>query len=252
MIALGSPRHWCASVTSTMDELTRLASAGAPEGTVVVAGEQTAGRGRAGRAWHAPAGTGLLMSVLLRPSVSPEYFSTLPLMAGVAIAEGIEVATDGALDRTIELKWPNDLFVNDRKLGGLLMHSRSTASSAVSISLGIGINVGSLSDDLPDSATSLAVETGRLWSLDEVERSVLDRLSVRYDEWLRLGAEAVLDEWRRRARFIGQFVAVLEGDQTITGTFTDISCAGGLLIETETGVQEIVAGDLVRGPRMID
>ena len=132
-------------VPSTMDVVDEYARAGAPEGLVVVAEEQTAGRGRAGRTWSAPAGSGLLLSVLLRPDVEPRLLGTLPLMIGVAVAEAVEAFVPSPC----QLKWPNDVLLDGRKVAGVLIQSRLSGERTEYINAGIGINVNVSKSALP-------------------------------------------------------------------------------------------------------
>jgi BirA family biotin operon repressor/biotin-[acetyl-CoA-carboxylase] ligase len=165
-------------ITSTPSTQALLAP-DAPEGAVVVAGEQTAGRGRLGRRWLAPAGTSLLCSIQLRPRVDPQRLPELTGVAAQAAAEAIEAVTGLAL----ELKEPNDLLVAGRKVAGVLAEAREDR-----VVLGIGINVNipeeSLPEDVDLSATSLLVETGRKTDRAELLVELLDRLERRYDAWL--------------------------------------------------------------------
>jgi BirA family biotin operon repressor/biotin-[acetyl-CoA-carboxylase] ligase len=232
-----------------MDVLSGLALSGAPEGTIVVAGEQTAGRGRAGRSWQAPAGTSLLCSVLLRPDLAAVELSPLPLIAGLAIAEGIEALSIGLLDAGIELKWPNDIFIGQRKLAGVLMQSRVDSTGLSFVNLGIGINVNVKHEDLPPGATSLMAETGRHWSIDEVERSVLNALTSRYDQFIAEGCAPGLTAWEARSLYRGDVVRVERDCETLEGVLLGIGPNGALLLETANGTEQIVTGDLVRGPR---
>ena len=151
----------------------------APEGAVVAAGEQTAGRGRLGRTWHAPAGTSLLCSVQLRPTVSQERLPELTDVAARACADAI-----GAVAGVwTELKFPNDVLVGGRKVAGILAEAREDRVVA-----GIGVNVNIAEDDLPTGldtpATSLLVETGREIDRAELLVELLERLERRYDAWL--------------------------------------------------------------------
>ena len=151
----------------------------APEGAVAVAGEQTAGRGRLGRRWLAPAGTSLLCSIQLRPTVSPDRLPELTGLAARACAEAIRATTGLAP----ELKFPNDVLLDGRKVAGILAEAREHR-----VVLGIGINVNVAADDLPTEvdrpATSLLVETDR--EVDRVDLLVelLARLETAYDAWL--------------------------------------------------------------------
>jgi biotin-[acetyl-CoA-carboxylase] ligase BirA-like protein len=151
----------------------------APEGAVAVAGEQTAGRGRLGRRWLAPAGTSLLCSIQLRPEISPERLPELTGVAARACAEAIAAVTE----IEPELKFPNDLLIDGRKVGGILAEAREGR-----VVLGVGINVNVAQDDLPTEvdrpATSLLVETGREIDRAELLAELLERLERRYDAWL--------------------------------------------------------------------
>jgi BirA family transcriptional regulator, biotin operon repressor / biotin---[acetyl-CoA-carboxylase] ligase len=151
----------------------------APEGAVAVAGEQTAGRGRLGRRWFAPAGTSLLCSLQLRPEVPPERLPELTGVAALACAEAIAVVTR----LTPEVKFPNDLLLDGRKVAGVLAEAREGR-----IVLGVGINVNIPESDLPTEvdrpATSLLVETGREHDRAELLVELLERLERRYDDWV--------------------------------------------------------------------
>ena len=161
MIRLGEPRHYFESLPSTMDPLARFAEDGASEGTIVVAGHQTAGRGRAGRTFETGPCSALTLSVLLRPTVLANDLAPLPLIFGVAVAEGIEAVAGPEFHGSIGLKWPNDVQFQGKKLSGLLMQSRSTTNGVAFVNFGIGINVNAPSDELPDNATSLFQLTPR-------------------------------------------------------------------------------------------
>ena len=148
----------------------------APEGTVVVAGEQTAGRGRLGRRWLAPAGTSLLCSVQLVPHIDARRLPELTGVAAHASAEAIEAVTGIAA----EIKEPNDLLIGGRKVAGVLAEAREER-----VVLGIGINVNIPTSELPtDVATSLLVETSRELDRAELLIELLDRLEARYDDWV--------------------------------------------------------------------
>jgi BirA family transcriptional regulator, biotin operon repressor / biotin---[acetyl-CoA-carboxylase] ligase len=172
---LGRPYRFVERTASTQ----RLLGVDDPEGAVVVADEQTEGRGRLGRQWLAPAGTSLLVSVLLRPDVEPTRLPELSLVAGRACAEAI--AETAGLET--EVKFPNDVLVEGRKVAGILAEA-----SEGRVVLGIGVNVSQEAGQLPAQArtpaTSLLVETGREIDRAELLVALLDRLERRYDEWL--------------------------------------------------------------------
>ncbi len=195
---LGTPRLHLRRTDSTNDRARALASAGAPHGTLVTAAEQTAGRGRQGRTWSAPAGTALLMSLVLRGESS-----LLPLAAGVAVAD---VAGPGAL-----LKWPNDVLVDGRKVAGILVEGRPDEEWSV---LGIGVNVAVDVADLPPAARERAGTLGR--PEREIE-PLLAALLRGLDRWLAAPGAAVLDAWRARDGLLGFPVAWSAGNGTAAG-----------------------------------
>jgi BirA family transcriptional regulator, biotin operon repressor / biotin---[acetyl-CoA-carboxylase] ligase len=171
----GRPYEYVVSTPST--QLLLLPEA--PEGALVAAGEQTAGRGRLGRRWLAPAGTSLLCSLQLRPAIASERLPELTGVAARACAEAVAALTD----LEPELKFPNDVLVGDRKLAGVLAEAREER-----VVLGIGVNVNVAAEDLPQeidrAATSVLAETGRELDRAELLAELLERLERRYDDWL--------------------------------------------------------------------
>ena len=241
---LGSPLIRCGRVGSTMDEVARLAALGASEGTAVVAEAQTTGRGRAGRVWESPPGSAILLSVLLRPTVPPSRLGALPLTIGVAVAEALE-ATVIVRPR---LKWPNDVWLGERKVAGILTMTRTGADEAFAV-VGIGVNVNSAVDSLPPGATSLLVETGGPVDREAVLSSLFDRLNDAYRAFVAAGGRPVLHAWRSRAAFLGETVTVEVGGARRTGVFQDVADDGALLLSTRDGWEErVVMGELSRGP----
>jgi len=171
---LGQPYRFVERTASTQ----RLLGADDPEGTVAVADEQTEGRGRLGRQWLAPAGTSVLVSVLLRPDVEPARLPELSLVAGRACAEAI-AETAGV---ETEVKFPNDVLIRGRKVAGILAEA-----SEGRVVLGLGVNVSQPFGELPEARTpptSLLLETGREIDRAALLVALLDRLERRYDEWL--------------------------------------------------------------------
>lgn len=229
-----------AAAPSTNALATGRAQAGAPEGTVVTAEHQTAGRGRLDRSWETPDRAALTLSVVLRPEAAPERWPWLPLLVGVAAARALSEAGAPA-----ELKWPNDVLVHGRKVAGILVERVETPTGPAAVA-GIGINVSTTAAELPVAeATSLALEgvdadrTGLLATLLSVLGSV-------YTGWL--GDPAAL-----RAAYVdlcatvpGRPVRVqLPDGGTLVGTTRDIAESGGLVIATTTGNVTVSAGDVV-------
>lgn len=234
-------------VSSTMEEAALLADAGAPEGTAVVAEYQEAGIGRSGRSWQAPNGTSLLLSVVLHPPVQGEGLGTLPLAAGVAVAEAIEEVIGAT--QPVRLKWPNDLWIGDRKVGGILLRVRAMPGEVTRAILGVGVNVNVHPEDLPPGATSLAAVTGSAQDRDVLLHAALDRLDAVYGAWLTDGGTLALAAWRERAALIGEAVVIEVANRRRPGVLRGIDDRGALLLEVNGSVERIVSGDLVRGPR---
>jgi BirA family biotin operon repressor/biotin-[acetyl-CoA-carboxylase] ligase len=230
---------------STNADLLARAAGGAPEGSVLVAEAQTAGRGRMGRAWLSPPGAALMFSVLLRPvAVPPGRRGWVPLLAGVAIASA--VAATAGLDA--RLKWPNDVLVGDRKLAGILAEQ-----SADAIVIGAGINVSTRRDELPvETATSLTLEGGARAGRPELLRAVLGELERRYLAWAGGAspgdpdASGLRTEYRRRCVTLGRPVRVeFPGGDAARGTALDVDLEGRLLLRTAGGPLAVSAGDVV-------
>ncbi len=236
------------TVGSTMDEAEALAAVGEPEGTVIVADEQTAGRGRAGRSWRAPAGTGVLCSVLLRPSVPPARLGVLPLVAGVAVAESLEAVCG----LPCQLKWPNDVWIDERKVAGVLVTARSGSHTIEHAVVGMGVNVNVRWDDLVEGAISLRVATGRDHDRDCVLATLLARLDAGYRTFVASHGTPDLGPWRRRAALLGDDVDVLVGDVSRSGIVRGVDDDGALLLETEPNrAERIYAGEITRGPMRV-
>jgi len=218
-----------------------------PEGLVVVAGEQTAGRGRRGHTWFSPPGSGLYVSVVLAPAaarVDPARATMLlTLAAGVALAEGIEQATGLRVD----LKWPNDLQMTRRKLGGILAESSGIGGESATVVVGYGINVlaSAFPPELRDRATSLESELGRAIDRHHLLAETLAALSRRYEDLLAGRFDAILDAWRRLAPAAsGARVAWTTNAGTATGVTAGIDDLGALLVRIDDRVERIVSGEV--------
>jgi BirA family transcriptional regulator, biotin operon repressor / biotin---[acetyl-CoA-carboxylase] ligase len=231
-------------VGSTNDEVRRFAASGAPEGTVVVADRQTAGRGRFGRSWHSPPGTGLYLSVLLRPgAASAGLIGRYALGAAIAACEACrEFAGDG-----IAIKWPNDLVASGRKCAGILSEVRQTPSG-IELVVGVGINVAEAPEVFPSAvgrlATSLAAEAGgRGISREELAASLLRRIGDVRDLLARFGWDDVAARFLRYAPGVtGRRVRLASGDIGVT---RGIDATGALRVETASGTVHVHAADSV-------
>lgn len=226
--------HARESTDSTQAEVQRLAAAGAPEGTVVTARHQRAGRGRRGHEWWDAPGQSLLLSVLLRPSAPPAAVSQLSLVGGLAVAEAL--ATVGVIAR---IRWPNDLMVDDRKVCGILAEASSEglgdgAAELRYVILGIGINLNQTGfpEPLADRATSLRLVTGHPHDADAVLAAVLAHLERRYAAWQVGGFAALRAAWLAHALLPGQAVRLPDGSSAVG---EDVADDGVLLARTTDG-----------------
>lgn len=243
--AFGDPLHYLEETRSTNDEAARLAEAGARQGTTVVAGAQTAGRGRLGRNWFSPAGAGLYASVVIR---DPRAAPLLTLAAGVALAEGIRAAAG----LPVEIKWPNDLVIDSglgrrRKVAGILTEGSSGADGIHFVIVGFGINLlpAAFPPDIGGRATSLAGELGRdvdgptllaecLAALGERVRDLVDgRQSRVLDRWLTLSPSAT-----------GSRVECDGPAGPVTGITSGIAPDGALLVRTAETLHAVRAGEV--------
>jgi BirA family transcriptional regulator, biotin operon repressor / biotin---[acetyl-CoA-carboxylase] ligase len=218
---LGHPRVHYRVIGSTNARARELAAAGAPHGTLVTAGEQSAGRGRQGRTWTAPPGRALLCSIVIR---DPPRL--LPLVAGVAVAE--------VVGQPARLKWPNDVLVDGRKVAGILVEGRPQEGWAV---VGIGLNVALRASDFPVELRERAGTLGL--SADAIE-PMLDALLGRLEHWIAAPAESVLRAVRERDALRGREVRWAGGGGVAAGVNGD----GRLLVETEAGTVALDAGEV--------
>lgn len=222
---LAGPHHALAEVTSTQDELARLAAAGAPEGTVVTATHQTGGRGRRGRTWWDAPGDSLLVSVLLRPAIPAAAAPALSPVAAVAVAEAV-AAVAGV---KAGIRWPNDVLVGERKLAGILAEAAVDGAGRVEhVRLGIGLNVNQTAFPAPvrDVATSLRLVTGSAHDGARVLTALLAALDRHYGAFLADGFAAVRPDWRRRSVTLGRWLRTPEGALFLA---EDVDEAGALL-----------------------
>jgi BirA family biotin operon repressor/biotin-[acetyl-CoA-carboxylase] ligase len=229
-----------------MDEAAAAIARGAAEGAVVVADEQTAGRGRRGRGWQSPSGAGLYMSIVLRPSrdaAGARVLSLITLAAGVAVRVGIGRATGLWPD----LKWPNDLLVGKRKLAGILAEGHAIGTDSQAIVVGIGVNLcqAVLDPSVADRATSLESELGRRVPRGLVLEELLVALAANDDRLRRGEADAILREWREAApSAVGAKVTWDSGRGHCEGITAGLDQDGALLIRTSTAIERVIGGEL--------
>jgi BirA family transcriptional regulator, biotin operon repressor / biotin---[acetyl-CoA-carboxylase] ligase len=223
-------------VESTNALATELAYQGASEGTLVVADQQTGGRGRRGRAWFSPPGKGVWMSLILRPKLSPAYASQLTLVAAIALSRAFSSLTG----QQAGIKWPNDILFGSRKCCGILTEMHADHDRIHHIVLGIGINVNMESSEFPeelrDIAVSLRIVKGEPLERSKVIQSVLTCLEPLYLQYVREGGFSSLrEEWKRESITIGRNVRAVTPRGEFEGTAVDIDEAGALCLKTKNG-----------------
>ena len=215
-----------------------------PEGAVVLAEEQTAGQGRAGRSWHSERGAGLYVTLLLRPKLSPVQAPLLTMLAGLSAHTAVLAQTG----LSAELKWPNDLLLNGKKLGGILteMHAEPNAVRFVIVGIGINVSQEKFPGELAATATSLRRETGRLHSRLEVLVKLLSQFETDYNRFLREGAAYVVQRFELVSNFAnGKRVRVDTGRETFVGVTAGLSPEGLLVVnKADGGSVTVIAGDV--------
>jgi BirA family biotin operon repressor/biotin-[acetyl-CoA-carboxylase] ligase len=231
---------------STNDVAQALAAEGAPEGTLVIADEQTAGRGRLGRQWWAPAGANLLLSLLLRPALPPLQALRLTMVAGLAAAEAIEQTTGLAA----HLKWPNDIWLNGKKAGGILAETRLADEQLEYVIVGLGLNVNadlSAHAGFVGVATSLMMESGQRQDRLLILRALVERFAAWYG---RIGSPDLREAWAGRLITLGQQVDAHADRQSVSGLAEAVDEDGALLVRIGDGrLHRLSAGDVsLRGP----
>ena len=221
-----------ATLDSTNNRAKALAAAGAPHGTAVIADSQTGGRGRLGRSFFSPEHAGIYLTVILRPDCAPERANLLTSLAAVATARAVEEVS-GA---DVKIKWVNDLYLNDKKICGILTEAGlgAEAGRLEYAVVGIGVNTGRMvfPPELREIATSVGNETGKEPDRNRLIAEILNELDALYGD---LETGAFLAESRRRSNVIGRTVTVIEGGKQYPAKALDIDSQGRLVIETEEG-----------------
>lgn len=236
---MGQSIYFYEETDTTNNRARELALEGAPEGTLVVAEKQTAGRGRRGKVWESPLGTGIWMSLVLRPQIAPAEASVLTLLCGLATAEAIEAETG----LSAGIKWPNDILINGKKAVGILTEMDCEMSEVHFVIPGIGINVNTASfpPEIAEIATSLYLECGKTVSRRRLVHKVLERLEEHYETFLRTGSfAAMLEDYRKHCITLGKEVHVL-GREPFFAEALDITPEGELLVRrADNGKEEVV------------
>ncbi|MCY3923571.1 MAG: biotin--[acetyl-CoA-carboxylase] ligase [Chloroflexi bacterium] len=238
---IGQQLHYLVQTTSTMDDARRLAEAGAPHGTVVVADEQTAGRGTKGRIWVSPPGQSIHTTLIVRPDI--EQLKRLSIVSPVATTDAVRETT--LLEPTI--KWPNDIQMEHRKMGGILIEAEWRDGKPSYALIGIGLNVNfdpaPWATQIDRPATSLMIELDARQQREPVFAALLNAFEHRY---LQAGTSELHDLWVSRLNTLNQQVTVtLATGEAVQGTAVAVDDAGALIVQTETGEQRtFIAGEV--------
>lgn len=231
-------------VTSTNDIAFSLARSGSPEGTLVIAEEQTRGKGRLGRDWYSPPGLGLWFSIILRPEITAYESSTVSLAVALAVA-GVIRDSYGVEAR---IKWPNDVLVGPKKICGILTEAEFCEDSVEFVVVGAGINVlhaeGDFPEELRDIATSISIESRSEVDRVDVISRVLRAVEDKYGHLCRNGFEGIRREILPLSSLMGRMTKVVTGNGTTEGVAVDIDETGALILRRENGLNEkVIAGD---------
>ena len=241
---IGRPLYYYPEIGSTNDEAFRLGGCGSPEGTAVIADSQTKGKGRLQRVWHSPPGSNIYTSILFRPTFAPDQATQISIAAGVAVAEIISEYYPGH----VQLKWPNDVLLNKKKVCGILAQMKTSARDIDFVVLGMGINVNigynQLPADIRTIATSLAIETGREIDRMELIISLYANIAKWYKQLMQKGFGAIKEKWLNLAPMISQNVQVMFHNEGVSGKALGLDDDGSLIILTVNNeTVKVSAGD---------
>ncbi len=228
----------------TVDSTNRYARQMDDPGVLIVAEEQTQGRGRLGRTWYAPSGEGLWFTLVLRPDVDPSKAAVITQIAASAVWQGIHAVT--GIEAAI--KWPNDILIGSRKICGILTEMNAELGSIERLIVGIGINVNTqrMPEDLKDTATSLMIETGKPWSRKALLVAVLKAFEADYAKFISTGElEDVILRCRQYSSLIGKQIRILHGSREEFAEAVDLSSSGELIIRKDSGeLAPLISGEI--------
>jgi BirA family biotin operon repressor/biotin-[acetyl-CoA-carboxylase] ligase len=239
-LRLGHPAYLYQKIGSTNDEAKRLAENGGGDGLLVIADEQTAGRGRQTRRWLTPPGTGLAFSLILRPPLQAHQAARLTMLAGLAVCDALEQATG----LRTGLKWPNDVLLSGSKLGGILVEGALRGEVLDYAVVGIGLNVSwsPSSADVDYAATNLQAEMGEAPDRLKLLRQILACLEARYPT---VADPGLLADWQARLLLMGEPIVIHTPQGALRGLAQSVDEDGALLVRLDTGeIRQVVAGDV--------
>lgn len=242
---LGRRIHHYRFIDTTMRRAAELAEQGEPAGAVVIAEEQTAGRGRLGRSWISPPESGLYLSLILRPAIAPADAAVVTLALG--LAAGRAIGQFAAL--SCDLRWPNDVLVNERKCCGILTEMVAEGPVVRYIIAGIGINVNqdAMPPELAETATSLRLETGCEYSREALLERLLKEADRYMDILVERGPSTIVELFQRASSYAaGKRVVVSNGTSQTMGATAGLTPAGALMLKRDDGTMEAILAGSVR------
>lgn len=239
---LGKDIKYFETVSTTMDVALRLGMEGSPEGTIVLAETQTKGRGRLGRHWVSPKYKGIYLSVILRPKISPSRASLLTLLSAISVCEAIKELT--LLEPKI--KWPNDIILNNRKLGGILTELNGETDQVKFVVIGLGLNVNNDNKSLLNTAISLKEAKQEEVSRVDLLQEILRRIELNYRLFQKGEQKEIIEKWRAFNSTLGRRVRITSQQGQIEGAAVAIDDDGGLLVRKDSGIiEKIMCGDVL-------
>ena len=239
---MGKKIHYYDALDSTMDVAFQLGLEGELEGSIVCAEGQKKGKGRLGRVWNSPKGKGIYLSIILRPKLSLMDTAKLTLLSAVAVCEAIRKVT-GVV---VNIKWPNDILFENKKIAGILTELNAEADCVKFIVVGIGINVNTSSKSLPSQATSLKQMMGQKVSRVKLLQEVLQGLEMWYENMQLNGFSPMIEQWKSLSCTLGRQVSLSNPSGDIEGEAVDVDEYGGLVIRTKQGdLVKRMSGDVV-------
>ncbi len=240
---IGKAVYYYENLSSTMDTAMDLALNGVSEGALIIAEGQTEGRGRMGRLWLSPKYKGIYFSLIIKPKILPQQTPVLTLISAVAICQALK----RHLGIEAQIKWPNDILVDDRKVGGILTEMNAEMDAVHAIIVGVGINVNNDKGALPYPAGTLKEAVGYEINRLILLKYILSYFEDKYLQFQRQGVDRILEEWRHFSATLGKRIklSVVGKRQALIGKAMDIDYDGGLLVRLDSGLTErVVAGDI--------
>jgi len=210
------------------------------EGTVVISEMQTSGRGRRGREWYSPKG-GIYVTFILKPNVSPEKASQLTLVSSLALVETLNAINNNL---NAKIKWPNDVLVSGKKISGILTELSADMEKINYIVIGVGINLNTEKEILPENGTSLKIEMKEEVSIKLFLKSFLEHYDLIYQEYLNGGIDQIIEKWKNNSDTLGKKVKIMGINETFEGLAKDIDENGALILETKEKEIKVYSGDV--------